>query len=249
MRATFYPAVLAGALLLSACGTSKKLDSANTQIQQLNNQVSQLNSQLAEKDKALADLQRTSDLNSQDAAKYRIMEEEIRRKKEKLDQELAARGTSLEQIEARAEKSVRDLEAAGCQVYYKQGRFHITVPEEFVFGVGQYNIKPKGREALNVVAQVMYDNPGVSTTIIGHTDTLPIKGNADNWTLSSERANAVVRVLTDVYNINPKRLTGAGRSKFHPVASNDTPEGRAKNRRIEILINPNLDRLVDMMQD
>ena len=95
----------------------------------------------------------------------------------------------------------------------------------------------------------MYDNPGVITTIIGNTDTLGIKGTADNWSLSTERANAVVRVLSDVYNVNPNRLIAAGRSKFNPVASNDTPEGRERNRRIEIIINPRFDRIWDLLAE
>ena len=235
--------------LVASCGTSKKLESANAQITQLNGQVSQLNSQLSEKDKVIAELKEANEINSRDAADCRIAKEEMRRKKEKLDKELAARGTSLEEIEARAEKSVRNLQAAGCEVDYKNGRFHITVPDEFVFGSGKKEVLPRGREALNVVAQVMYDNPGVTTTIVGNTDTVSVRGIADNWSLSTERANAVVRVLEDLYNINPKRLIAAGRSKFNPVANNDTPEGRARNRRIEIIINPHLDRLNEMVQE
>jgi chemotaxis protein MotB len=123
------------------------------------------------------------------------------------------------------------------------------VPDEFTFGTGRSAISSKGREALNVVAQIMYDNPGVVTTIVGNTDTIPYKGVTDNWTLSTERANAVVRVLENVYNINPKRLTAAGRSKYHPIASNATPEGQAKNRRIEIIINPRLDRIWGLIED
>lgn len=235
--------------LLASCGTSKKLETANAQITQLNGQVSQFNNQLSEKDKVIVELKEANEINSRDAADCRIAKEALRRKKEKLDQELAARGTSLEQLEAKAEQSIRNLQAAGCQVDYKNGRFHITVPDEFVFGSGKKDVGPKGREALNVVAQVMYDNPGVTTTIVGNTDTVSVKGIADNWSLSTERASAVVRVLEDLYNINPKRLTAAGRSKFNPIANNDTPEGRAKNRRIEIIINPQIDRLMEMVQE
>jgi chemotaxis protein MotB len=248
MKKGFFLMIISTSLLAS-CGTSKKLETANAQITQLNGQVSQLNSQLSEKDKVITELKEANEINSRDAADCRIAKEAMRRKKEKLDQELAARGTSLEQIEARAEQSIRNLQAAGCQVDYKNGRFHITVPEEFVFASGQKEVAPKGREALNVVAQVMYDNPGVTTTIVGNTDTVSVRGVADNWSLSTERANAVVRVLEDIYNINPKRLIAAGRSKFNPIAKNDTPEGRARNRRIEIIINPHLDRLEEMIQE
>jgi chemotaxis protein MotB len=81
---------------------------------------------------------------------------------------------------------------------------------------------------------------------MGNTDTIPVKGKADNWTLSTERANAVVRILHETYNINPARLTSAGKSKFSPVASNATPEGREKNRRVEIIFIPDLEWLWEL---
>ena len=241
-------AMLCGLFLVS-CGTSKKLDSANARIAEQDKQLAAMTAKQAENEKLIADLQRANEINSRDAAQWRSIQEDIRKKKEKLDKELAARGTSVADIEARAEKAVEQLKAAGCTVAYKNGRYHITVPDEFTFKKGEAIVGPKGREALNVVAQVMYDNPGVVTTIVGNTDSDPIRGVADNWSLSTERANAVVRVLADVYNINPKRLIAAGRSKFNPVTNNDSPEGKARNRRIEIVINPRFDRLVDLIQE
>lgn len=248
MKKSIFVIAISG-VILASCGTSKKLESSQAQVEQLNSQVVQLNSKNAENEKLIAELQRANEINSKDAAECRAAKEALRKKKEKLDKELADRGTSLKEIEAKAETSVRNLRNAGCEVTYQNGRYHITVPDEFTFKTGSASIGPKGREALNVVAQVMYDNPGVITTIVGNTDTLSIKGVADNWSLSTERGNAVVRVLADVYNINPKRLIAAGRSKFNPVASNDTPEGRERNRRIEIIINPRYDRIWDLMAE
>jgi len=84
---------------------------------------------------------------------------------------------------------------------------------------------------------------------VGHTDTLSVHNKYDNWTISTARANAVVRVLQDVYNINPKRLMAAGSSMYHPVASNSTEEGRQKNRRIEFYINPHFDRIWNLLEE
>jgi chemotaxis protein MotB len=248
MKQGFFLMIISTSLLAS-CGTSKKLETANAQITQLNGQVSQLNGQLSEKDKVIAELKEANEINSRDAADCRIVKENLKRKKETIDRELAARGTSLEELEAKAERSIRNLRAAGCDVEYSNGRFHISVPDEFAFASGSKEVGPRRREALNVVAQVMYDNPGVTATIVGHTDTIPVKGDPDNWSLSTERANAIVRVLADVYNINPNRLIAAGRSKFNPIAKNDTPEGRTRNRRIEITINPYIDKLLEMAQE
>lgn len=236
-------------LILMSCGTSKKLEQANAEMGRLK----ETNTLQAQKISAMEaenrQLKEENIVYSKEAEVCRKAEAALRAKKQKLDDELAARGTSLQQIESKAEAAVASFRNAGCEVEYRNGRFHITVPDEFTFSNGSASIGPKGREALNVVAQVMYDNPGVVTTIIGNTDTLSIKGVADNWSLSTERANAVVRILADVYNVNPRRLIAAGRSKFNPVASNDTPAGREKNRRIEIVINPRLDRIWDLLAE
>lgn len=248
-RHFLFAGLLLAVVCLSSCGTSKKLESANAQIADLNSQLASQKAKQAESDKLIADLQKANEINSRDAADCRAAKEVLRQKKEKLDKELAARGTTLDQLIEKEEAAVRRFKEAGCEVEYKNGRYHITVPDDFVFKTGSTTVGAKGREALNVVAQVMYDNPGVTTTIVGNTDSLPVNGVSDNWSLSTERANAVVRVLEYVYNINPKRLIAAGRSQFNPISSNDTPEGRARNRRIEIIINPYYDRLFELFMD
>jgi chemotaxis protein MotB len=235
--------------ILSSCGTTKKLESANAEISRLNSQLEQVNKKQAESEKLIADLQKANEINSRDAADCRIAKEELRKKREKLDRELAARGTSLSELASKADAAVRMLREAGHEVTYENGRFHIIVADEFGYQTGSATVGPKGREALNVVAQVMYDNPGVSAIIVGHTDTVSIRGKADNWSLSTERANAVVRVLEDIYNINPKRLTAAGSSKFNPRASNATEEGRQLNRRVEIFINPHIERIWALLEE
>ena len=80
--------------------------------------------------------------------------------------------------------------------------------------------------------------PKLEVIVVGNTDTTHVKGVADNWSLSTERANNVVRILREKYTVDPGRLVAAGRGKFHPIADNSTKEGRAKNRRTEIVLNP-----------
>lgn len=242
-------AILFSGLVLVSCGTSKKLESANTQIAALNSQVASQQAKLAENDKQIADLKRANEINNRDAEDCRVAKEQLRRKKEAFEKELAARGTSVSELSSKAENAVRKLREAGHEVSYENGRFHIIVADEFGYQTGSASVGPNGREALNVVAQIMYDNPGVSAVVVGHTDTVSIRGKADNWSLSTERANAVVRVLENLYNINPKRLTAAGSSKFNPRATNDTEEGRALNRRIEIFLNPHLERVWSLLED
>ncbi|HAT69781.1 MAG TPA: hypothetical protein DCS22_04700, partial [Flavobacteriaceae bacterium] len=85
----------------------------------------------------------------------------------------------------------------------------------------------------------------------GHTDNVPIKNAVleDNWDLSAKRATSVVRILQDEYGVPPQRMTAAGRSYYIPVASNDTAEGRAKNRRTRIVVLPKLDQFYSMVKE
>jgi len=95
---------------------------------------------------------------------------------------------------------------------------------------------------------VMIENPSLQALIISNTDSIPIrKAYPDNLSLSTERSNAIFRTLRDTYKIDPTRLTAAGRGRHDPIADNATAEGRAQNRRSEIIIDPGMDRLWKMM--
>jgi chemotaxis protein MotB len=85
--------------------------------------------------------------------------------------------------------------------------------------------------------------------IEGHTDSIPMKGRyEDNWALSTARSTAIVRILTDTYGLDPLRVTASGRSKYEPVDSNTTAEGRARNRRTEIILAPKLDEIMRLLE-
>ena len=240
---------IGSSMLFMSCGTGKKLTAANAQIDQLNSQVSSLNTKAGDYEKQIGQLKQENIQYGKEAADCRAAKEAIAQKEENLKKHLAERGTSMKKIQEKAADAINKFQDAGATVTYKNGLVHINFEDHFFFRSGSSAIGVKGREALNTVAEVMRDNPGVTAIIVGNTDTTHVKGVADNWSLSTERANAVVRVLEGVYYINPSRLTAAGRSKFNPVADNSTPEGREKNRRIEIIINPELSRLLDMMDE
>jgi len=84
----------------------------------------------------------------------------------------------------------------------------------------------------------------ISLVIEGDTDHVPMKGKyQDNWSLSTERATSIVRILTNDYNVDANSIIASGRSEFYPIADNTTTEGKAKNRRTEIILSPNLSEL------
>ena len=108
---------------------------------------------------------------------------------------------------------------------------------------------PKGREALGALAQVLNNTHDINVMIEGHTDTVPIRRDKfqDNWALSTSRATSIVRILTKDYMVDPHSIIASGRGEFYPIKSNDTPEGKAANRRTEIIISPNLTELFKLL--
>ncbi len=235
-------------IIFSSCGASKKLQSANALVESLNGQVATLNTKVADYDKQVGQLKTENIQYSKEAEDCRKLKAAVVQRMENLNGALAEKGTSMKQIMENAEKALQVFKDQGATVTYKNGLVHLNFENSFFFKPGSSTVGVNGRLALNTVAQVMRDNPGVTAIIVGNTDTIPVKGVADNWSLSTERANSVVRVLHDIYYINPIRLTSAGRGKYNPVAVNDTPEGREKNRRIEIILNPDLSRLWELSE-
>ena len=134
-------------------------------------------------------------------------------------------------------------------VTMKNGRVYISMQESLLFPSGSAKVNPKGKEALAKVASVLNTNPDINIDIEGHTDNVPIhtKEFPDNWALSTGRANSIAHVLMDEYSVSPVKLTASGRSQYVPVASNDTQDGRALNRRTEIILEPKYDELMQLM--
>ena len=131
----------------------------------------------------------------------------------------------------------------------KNGKVYVSLQENLLFPSGSAVVNPKGTQALGKLAEVLNANTEINVEIEGHTDSIPIRGKyVDNWALSVGRSTAIVRILTDTYNVDPTRVTASGRSRYEPVDSNSTPEGRAKNRRTEIILEPKLDQLMQLIQ-
>jgi chemotaxis protein MotB len=136
------------------------------------------------------------------------------------------------------------------QVFVKNGRVYVSLQENLLFPSGSAVVNPKGKQALGTLAQVLNVNPDINIVVEGHTDSIPIHGKfQDNWDLSTARANAIARILIDGYQVDPTRITASGKSKYDPVDSNDTAEGRQRNRRTEIILAPKLDQLMQLLQE
>ncbi len=136
-------------------------------------------------------------------------------------------------------------------VYIKDGNVYVSLEEKLVFKSGSATVDPKGKEALKSLAQVLNSTPNVMVLIEGHTDNQPIKTNLfkDNWDLSTARATSIVRILTTDFKFDASRITATGKSYFHPVKTNETTEGRASNRRTEVILSPDLKELFNLMYE
>lgn len=135
-------------------------------------------------------------------------------------------------------------------VEIKNGKVYVSLSDKLLFKSGSSSVEDKGKEALKLLAGVLDKNNEIDILVEGHTDNVPIKTPVykDNWDLSVARATSIVRILTTDYKITPTRLTASGKGEYFPKADNDTPEGKAKNRRTEIILSPKLDELMKLLK-
>ena len=133
------------------------------------------------------------------------------------------------------------LESKDVTISQLQGKLTVNILDRVLFDSGEAELKPAGAAVLRKVAAVLAQHPNIKVHVIGHTDNVPIRAAArnrfpSNWELSTTRATAAVRFLTENAGVDPRRLGAVGYGEFRPVADNTTPEGRARNRRIAIVI-------------
>lgn len=144
-----------------------------------------------------------------------------------------------------------NLQDEDIQVKVEKGVVFVSISDKLLFRSGSYRVSKRAHEVLGKVAKVVNDKPDIDFMVEGHTDTDPISTNCieDNWDLSTKRATSIVRILQDEFNVEPKRMTAAGRSEYVPMASNDTAAGKAKNRRTRIVVLPKLDKFYSMIEE
>jgi len=133
----------------------------------------------------------------------------------------------------------------------KDGKVYVSLSEKLLFKSGSYEVDPKGKEALQKLAEVLSKQPDIDIEVEGHTDNVPFKRALlkDNLDLSVMRATSIVRLLSESYGVNPKQMSASGRGENFPVATNDTPEGRAINRRTEIILSPKISEIYKILEE
>ena len=168
-----------------------------------------------------------------------------------LEQMIQNQKQALDELKERLSDALLNFEGKGLTVEQRNGKVYVSMENKLLFKSGRWDIEPEGKKALKELATVLEVNPDIAILIEGHTDNVPFspKGQLEsNWDLSTKRATAVVNILLENDNILAENLTAAGRSEFVPIAPNSSAEGRAANRRIEVVLSPSLDEITSLLE-
>ncbi len=251
-------------LSLTSCGPSKKLVESRSRVDKLQNDSASTHSQLKDcntlvrnlnDDKAALEAKNNAIqndlkiLNSDNTeSKMTIAEQAMRL--QNLQNLIQSQKDILSKLKNSIADALLNYSADELTVTIKDGNVYVSLQEKLLFKSGSDVVDPKGKEALAKLAIVLNTTKNITVLIEGHTDNVPIKTRQykDNWDLSTARATSIVRVLTKDNAFDPNRITAAGKSSFHPVQSNETAEGRAANRRTEVILSPDLKELFKILE-
>ena len=250
---------------------TKSIENLNTEIKDLTKKFITLEETLEitedslnQKQQKLEQLESSIDLlkqNSETELKKRIAEnEELMEKIAERENELADRMARVDELEGlitRQQEAMRKLkeklsdallnfEDKGLTVEARDGKVYVSMENKLLFRSGSWKVGAEGRLAIEELGNVLADNPDIAILIEGHTDNVPYSGKGPlkgNWDLSTKRATAIVNQLLENPDILPQNLTAAGRGEYLPIAPNSSRQGRAANRRIEVVLSPKLDEI------
>ncbi len=170
-----------------------------------------------------------------------------------LEKTLQKQDSILRSIQDRVKEALIGYDNSQLSIDQRNGKLYVTMRNKLLFKSGSAKVESQGELALRKLAKVLVRDKDLHIMIEGHTDNVPIKANSkcwkDNWDLSAARAISVARILIDKYHISPDRIEIAGHSQYDPVAPNLTPQGRALNRRIEIIISPDISELFQIIEN
>lgn len=171
-----------------------------------------------------------------------------------LEKMMADKDAAMKKLKETLTKSLKAFEGKGLTVTEKDGKVYVSMENKLLFESGSWTVGAEGKKAVDLVGKVLGDNPEISVLIEGHTDNDKITGTIgggveNNWDLSTKRATAIVNILSANAKVKKENLTAAGRGEYAPLLSNETADGKAKNRRIEIILTPKLDEISKMLND
>jgi chemotaxis protein MotB len=220
----------------------KTIDSKSQHISEQEQQIDKLSKDIADLSKDASNKQSLLTKSGQELVSQR-------KKLEQLQALMDQQRKAIEEIRKKMADALTGFKSNELTVATKNGKVYVSLQENLLFPSGSAVVNPKGKEALAKLAEVLNINPDITVDIEGHTDSIPIRGKyQDNWDLSLARAASIVRILTIDYKVNPERVIASGHSQYEPVQTNSSAEGRALNRRTDIILSPKLDELFKLLQ-
>lgn len=221
---------------------SQLIDGQRTQIATLNKQIADLQTKNGDLQTDAANRQALLSKSKQDLINQQVKLEHLQALMDKQKQ-------AIEEIRKKMTNALVGFKSNELTVSIKNGKVYVSLQENLLFPSGSAVVNPKGKDALGKLAEVLNQNTDITVDIEGHTDSIPIHGKyQDNWDLSLARSASIVRILTTDYRVDPTRVIASGHSQYDPVQPNSTPEGRAQNRRTDIILSPKLDELYRLLQ-
>jgi chemotaxis protein MotB len=223
-------------------GHLKTIDSKSQHISEQEQQIDKLSKDIADLSKDASNKQSLLTKSGQELVSQR-------KKLEQLQALMDQQRKAIEEIRKKMADALTGFKSNELTVATKNGKVYVSLQENLLFPSGSAVVNPKGKEALAKLAEVLNINPDITVDIEGHTDSIPIRGKyQDNWDLSLARAASIVRILTIDYKVSPERVIASGHSQYEPVQTNSSAEGRALNRRTDIILSPKLDELFKLLQ-
>ncbi len=203
----------------------------------------------------LAQLEGKEQALASENARLEILKKELENRSkriEELESLIAAKDAAMTDLKNAISRALTDFEGKGLTIEKRDGKVYVSMENKLLFGSGSWAVGTEGRRAVQQLGNVLGDNPDIAVLIEGHTDNVPFTGSGQvkgNWDLSTKRATAIVNILIENTAINPENLTAAGRGEFAPITTNDTAAGKAKNRRIEVVLTPKLDEISKLLNE
>ena len=182
--------------------------------------------------------------------KERLLSERERALQE-MQKVIAKQDSITRQLNSALRNALLGFASDELSIEIRNGKVYVSMSDKLLFKSGSAAVESKGIQALKVLGDVLNKNPDIDILVEGHTDNVPIRTSIyrDNWDLSVARATSIVRILTSDYKVTPSRLTASGKGEYYPKADNETAEGRAGNRRTEIILSPKLEEIMQLLKD
>lgn len=229
----------------------KEHNQLNTYYKNLLNSSGKMNRDMAQQQEQLLSIQQNLERTRRANDSLSVSLAEREKKVKELEHVLASKEKAVQDLKNRISNALLNFKENDITVKVKNGKVYVSLAEQLLFGSGSIEIDSKGVTALQQLAKAIKDQRDLNILVEGHTDNVPVSKKSaymqDNWDLSVMRATAITKILTKS-GVSPTQVTAAGRGEHVPLAANDSPQNKQKNRRTEIIITPNLDELFRILE-